>query len=102
MLPVFAFLAVSHVLLLFAARGGARLLKFAPEDRVAAMFLGAQKTLALGVPMIAIYFSGQPELLATAPLPIIFYHPFQLLVAGVIRALPGLHGPHREEDHETT
>ena len=41
----------------------------------------------MGVPLLGIYFARNPEMLGLAVLPILFYHPFQLLVAGVIRGI---------------
>jgi hypothetical protein len=36
---------------------------------------------------LTIYFSGQ-EILGVALLPLVFYHPFQLFVAGLLKGLP--------------
>jgi len=86
----FAYLAVSHIILQIGARLGARLFGFPLEDRVAAMYVAPQKTLALGAPLLTIYFASQPELLAIAILPLAFYHPFQLLVASVGKGIKAL------------
>jgi sodium/bile acid cotransporter 7 len=43
------------------------------------LYCGAQKTLAVGVPLIAILYKGDPNL-AFLTLPILVYHPLQLLV----------------------
>ena len=83
----FAFLAASHILFIFAAYKAASLLKFSMEDRVCAMYVGPQKTIAMGVPLLSVYFASQPELLALALFPLLFYHPFQLMVAGILRGL---------------
>ncbi|MFP4510573.1 MAG: bile acid:sodium symporter family protein [Spirochaetaceae bacterium] len=88
-LPVpFAFLAVTHLLLVAAAFYGARVVGFSRGDQICAMYVGPQKTLAMGVPLLTVYFAGNPDILAVALLPLLFYHPFQLLVAGVLRGLP--------------
>lgn len=79
------FLAFSHILLVVAAYGGARLLGLSHEDQVAAVFAAPQKTMALGVPLLSVYFASRPDILALALLPLLFYHPFQLFVAGLIR-----------------
>ena len=57
------------------------------EDRVALLYVAPQKTLALGVPLLSIYFADQ-DLLGVVLLPLVFYHPFQILVAGLLRSLP--------------
>jgi sodium/bile acid cotransporter 7 len=59
--------------------GGA--LGFAREDRIAALFCGSKKTLASGVPMARLIFGAQPSL-AVILLPIMLYHPLQLVVGG--------------------
>lgn len=88
-LPVpFAFLAATHILLVAAAFYGARVFRFSLADQICAMYVGPQKTMAMGVPLLSVYFAGSPDILAVALLPLLFYHPFQLLIAGVLRGLP--------------
>ncbi len=53
------------------------------EDKVAAIFCGSKKTLASGVPMAQLIF-GAPPGLALILLPIMIYHPLQLMVGGVL------------------
>jgi len=62
-----------------------RLLRFAPADRVAALFCGSQKSLAVGAPMANLIFAGQP-VLGVVLLPVMIYHMLQLLVAGWLAA----------------
>lgn len=81
---MFTYLAVSHVLLALAAVVGARLIGLRRADRLTVLFTAPQKTLAMGAPFVSIYFAGQPEVLAVALLPILFYHPWQIFVAGVL------------------
>jgi sodium/bile acid cotransporter 7 len=50
-------------------------------ERIAALFCGSKKTLASGVPMARLIFGAQPSL-AIILLPIMIYHPLQLLVGG--------------------
>lgn len=74
-----------HLVLLAAcwwltAIGG---LGFSRGDRIAALFCGTQKTLALGVPMLSILYGQHPQL-AWLTLPLICYHPLQLVVSGVL------------------
>ncbi|HWA11005.1 MAG TPA: bile acid:sodium symporter family protein [Opitutaceae bacterium] len=59
----------------------AKALGFSREDRIAAMFCGSKKTLASGVPMAKLIFAGQPSL-GMILLPIMIYHPLQLIVCG--------------------
>jgi sodium/bile acid cotransporter 7 len=58
-----------------------RLLGFERADRIAALFCGSKKTLASGVPMARLIFGAAPGL-AVILLPIMIYHPLQLLVGG--------------------
>ncbi len=56
-------------------------------ERIAAFFCGSQKTLAAGVPMAAIIFTSQKNEAAQVSLillPLICYHPLQLLIAGFL------------------
>jgi len=81
----FSFLAASHLFFILVLYQGSRLLKFSREDRVCAIFVGPQKTIAMGVPLLSVFFSSRPEMLAFAVLPLLFYHPFQLFIAGMLR-----------------
>lgn len=85
--PVFLYLAVSAPLIVFLAYGGARLAALRREDAITAVFAGSQKTIAMGIPLIAAYLAGQPEVLGIAVLPIVFYHPWQLLTCGIARGM---------------
>ena len=60
-----------------------RALGFTREDRIAAMFCGSKKTLASGVPMAKLIFGAHPGL-GLILLPIMIYHPLQLIVCGVL------------------
>ena len=81
----FFYLALAHFVLLFLARFGGRLLKFSREDMISITYAAPQKTLAMGVPLLSVYFAGEPELLSVALLPLVFYHPWQLVVAGFVQ-----------------
>ncbi len=85
---LFVYLAVIHVVFLFAAYFGGRLIGLGREDRIAALFTASQKTVVLGVPLINSFFIGRPELMGIALLPLVFYHSYQLIVAGVVKSLP--------------
>jgi solute carrier family 10 (sodium/bile acid cotransporter), member 7 len=54
---------------------------FERGERIAALFCGSKKTLASGVPMARLIFGAQPGL-AVILLPIMIYHPLQLVVGG--------------------
>lgn len=74
--------------LLFALAMGvmaraAKLMNFSREDEIAAMFCGSKKTLASGVPMAKLIFGAHPGL-GLILLPIMIYHPLQLIVCGVL------------------
>ena len=58
-----------------------RALGFSVEDRIALMFCGSKKTLASGVPMARVMFGATPSL-GVILLPILIYHPLQLVVCG--------------------
>lgn len=60
-----------------------RRLGFTRADRIAAMFCGSKKTLASGVPMAKLIFGAHPGL-GLILLPIMIYHPLQLIVCGVL------------------
>jgi sodium/bile acid cotransporter 7 len=59
--------------------------QFPPEDRIAAVFCGSKKTLASGVPMAQLIFGAHPGL-SFILLPILIYHPLQLVIGGVLAA----------------
>ena len=54
-------------------------LKFPVEERIAAVFCGSKKTLASGVPMAQLMFGADPAL-GLILLPILIYHPLQLVL----------------------
>lgn len=58
-----------------------RALGFTLPDRIAALFCGSKKTLASGVPMARLIFGAHPGL-GVILLPIMIYHPLQLVVGG--------------------
>jgi len=86
MLGPFGYLAVAHILLLLIAYGGARLLRFSRANTISVLYAAPQKTLAVGVPLISTYFASNPEILGMALLPLVFYHAWQLLVAGFVKS----------------
>jgi len=58
-----------------------RALGFSLSERITALFCGSKKTLASGVPMARLIFGATPGL-ALILLPIMLYHPLQLIVGG--------------------
>lgn len=62
-----------------------RALRFVFDDRVVALFCGSKKTLASGVPMARLIFGAHPGL-GIILLPIMIYHPLQLVVGGWLAA----------------
>jgi solute carrier family 10 (sodium/bile acid cotransporter), member 7 len=79
------YIPVSYIILMSLAYWGARLLKFPHENIVSATYASPQKTLALGVPLLSTFFAGDPTLQVAAILPLLFYHPCQLFVSGLIK-----------------
>lgn len=59
------------------------LLRFSREDRITAVFCGSKKTLASGIPMAQLIFGGNPGI-SLILLPIMLYHPIQLVVCGIL------------------
>jgi sodium/bile acid cotransporter 7 len=53
------------------------------EDQIVAVFCGSKKTLASGVPLARVIFGAHPGL-GMILLPIMIYHPLQLLVCGML------------------
>ncbi|MBI5062881.1 MAG: bile acid:sodium symporter [Desulfatitalea sp.] len=79
--------AAGAALLFTAATGlayaGARLLRFDRGNALAALFCAPQKTLAAGAPLAKLIFAAHPEL-SLILLPILLYHPLQLLAGGLM------------------
>lgn len=61
----------------------ARALKFSTADEIAAVFCASKKSLAAGAPMAALIFGANPGL-GLILLPIMIYHPLQLIVCSVM------------------
>ncbi len=58
-------------------------LGFSWPDRIAAIFCGSKKSMATGVPMAQLMFGASPSL-GLILLPIMIYHPLQLLICGAL------------------
>lgn len=70
-------------LAMLATALASKALHFPREDRIAAMFCGSKKTLASGVPMARLIFGAHPAI-GVILLPIMIYHPLQLVISGVL------------------
>jgi len=60
----------------------ARRLRFSIEDRITILFAGSKKSLASGVPMAQVLFSGAA--MGTLLLPLMLFHQIQLMVCAVL------------------
>ena len=87
MIIPFIYLAVSYLILLAISYAGGRAMKLSRENLISVLFAAPQKTLAMGVPLLSTFFANDPEILGIALLPLIFYHPWQLFIAGFIPKL---------------
>jgi solute carrier family 10 (sodium/bile acid cotransporter), member 7 len=83
----FLILALANVVIIGTIFFSTRLFKFSEKDRISAVFAGSQKTMAMGVPLLSAFFAFQPELLGIVLMPLLFYHPWQLLVAAFVKGL---------------
>ena len=81
----FIYLAVSHLILLFLTYLGARFINLSQANIISSLYAAPQKTLAMGIPLLSTYFAGRPEMLGIAILPLLFYHPWQLFIAGLMK-----------------
>jgi len=59
------------------------LLRLPEANRIAILFCGSKKSLATGIPMAQVMFSGHPGM-GLILLPIMIYHPLQLVICGVM------------------
>jgi sodium/bile acid cotransporter 7 len=80
-LATFAGCVAILALVMAAVWGASAALGFPFADRITATFCGSKKTLASGVPMAQLMFRGYPGL-SLVLLPLMIYHPLQLVVCG--------------------
>lgn len=78
LLALFLFLGMS--LLVYAT---CHLFRLNREDAIAAYFCSVKKTLAMGVPLAMLIFGNNPDL-SFILLPVMFYHPIQLFINGIL------------------
>jgi sodium/bile acid cotransporter 7 len=74
---------VLFTIVMLTTGAASRALGFSREDRIAAMFCGSKKTLASGVPMARLIFGAHPAI-GVILLPIMIYHPLQLVICGFL------------------
>ena len=91
----FALVALVCAALLALALGGTALVGrwcgFTRPDRMALMFCGSTKSLASGLPMVAVLFPGATAALIV--LPLMIYHQFQLVVSSILAERLGRAAP---------
>ncbi len=75
--------ALLFVVISLLAHGACLVLKLDRGDRIAAYFCAVKKTLAMGVPLAVLIFGDRADL-PLILLPIMFYHPLQLFLNGLI------------------
>jgi sodium/bile acid cotransporter 7 len=75
--------ALLLALILWLTTRSARALRLSPADEVAAVFCASKKSLAAGAPMAALIFGAHPGL-GLILLPIMIYHPLQLIVCSIM------------------
>jgi solute carrier family 10 (sodium/bile acid cotransporter), member 7 len=92
-IPAIVGVVVLHVLMLALCWRLSGALRFERADRIAALFASTQKTIALGMPVVELLFGNQPNAGLLA-LPLMLYHPTQLVIDGVLasrlRSVDGL------------
>ncbi len=68
--------------MLYATTWLARRFNFSQEDEITIVFCGSKKSMATGVPMAQVLFSGSA--IGPALLPLIIFHQIQLMVCAVL------------------
>jgi solute carrier family 10 (sodium/bile acid cotransporter), member 7 len=83
LLEILALCTVLLALVLTLTSRGARWLRLSHADQVAAVFCGSEKSLASGAPIAQVLFAGSPAL-GLLMLPLLIYHPLQLIVCAIL------------------
>jgi len=81
-LKLLALSAIVLALALAATRWASRLARFSTEDEIATVFCGSKKSLATGVPMANVLFSGAVAGLII--LPVMIFHQLQLMACAYL------------------
>ncbi|MCH2176254.1 MAG: bile acid:sodium symporter [Lentisphaeria bacterium] len=82
------YLIITHFILLVFVFIALKISHLSGPEKISIVYTAPQKTLAMGVPLLSAYFAKQPEILGIAILPLLFYHPWQLIIAGIIKPMP--------------
>lgn len=80
------FLILVHFLLILIPILTAQIFKLTGAETISLMYATPQKTLAMGVPLLTAYFADDPATLGIAILPLLFYHPWELFIAGILKS----------------
>lgn len=80
----------------FLIYGTCRAFRLNREDMIAAYFCSVKKTLAMGVPLALLIFGDRSDL-SLILLPIMFFHPLQLLVNGILANHWARQTPHQSD-----
>ena len=75
---------VLFIMVLLLTRALSNLLGLSTDNRIAAIFCGSKKSLASGVPMAHLIFGANPAL-GLILMPIMIYHPLQLIVWAIAK-----------------
>lgn len=78
-----AAVVVLFTLVSLLVHGSCRAMKLNREDYIAGYFCSVKKTLAMGVPLAMLIFGERADL-SLILLPIMFYHPLQLFINGLL------------------
>lgn len=81
LLALTAVVVVLLTVMLLLTRYGAARLGFDREDRIAIVFAGSKKSLAVGLPMSSVLFGAEAALMV---LPLMLFHQIQLIVCAVL------------------
>ncbi len=77
-------LTVFNLSMLAAIWWSSRLSGLPRDDRKTMLFVGSQKTVTVGLPLLHAFYSDTPELMGVVSIPLIIYHPLQLVIAGFV------------------
>ncbi|NJP65374.1 bile acid:sodium symporter [Streptomyces sp. ventii] len=97
LLALLGVVVVLLALMLLITGQGARRLGFGREDRIAVVFAGSKKSLAVGLPMSSVLFGADA---AVTVLPLMLFHQVQLIVCAVLARRWAAQAP--PEDQESS
>lgn len=76
--------AVILCLTLFLTAWMSKRLGFPREDRIVVVFCGTKKSMATGIPMMNVLFSGLGPAMGVLALPLMIFHQMQLMICAVL------------------